>query len=270
MSKNFKRIADNYVERVTGIGGDVGEALTSNTINFIEQSFHASPTYRVMEILSSEIPDVTEMDGRVVEIERLGSLREIILRPNKNLEIGMYAKIDDEWFMLIDKHGGTGSTSVKMTAIKTNDFLRWRDEKQYLEWLENKDKEGYIDNNYHELRCVASATDLGSKSKQSKNEIEWNKHDVRLPIGQLFISVEKNRHTEKIDLNNRFIFGRNVYEVIGIDDITLVNDEGYGIIQFTVKITPKRTEDDFDNKRIAENTYNVDIKNNEESDGRIW
>lgn len=265
---------DRYKRRVRRSGEDVGEALTNNTIEFIDSTFHASSTYRVMSVESSKY-DIDEIDGRVVQVERLGSLREIILRPTKSLEVGMYIEIDDEWFLLIDKYGGTGSTSIKMLAIKINESLKWRDENQYNNYIKNKDNDDYIDNDFHEFKCVASATDLGSKSKQSKNEIEWNKYDVRLPVGQLFVSVEKNKHTEKIDLNDRFIFGRNVYEIVGIDDITLVDDEGYGIIQYTVKITTRRNRDDFING-IAENTYgeqiddDIDSENGEDGGDRLW
>lgn len=248
---------DKYTKRLKRIGDNVGEAYYNNTISFIESTFHASPTYRMMDIESNNpmYSHITKMDGRVVEVERLGTLREIILRPTKSLEIGMYAKIDDEWFLLIDKYGGTGSTAIKMLAIKINQQLRWYD------------KDGVL----RDFKCVASATDLGSKSRQSKNEIEWNKYDVRLPIGQLFVSVEKNSITETIGLNHRFIFGRNVYEVTGIDDITTTNDEGYGIIQFTVKITTKRDEDDFENN-IAYNEYlaDEDTGDNDDGGGGLW
>ena len=262
---------EKYIKRLKSIGNNVGEAYHNNTINFIEKTFNASSTYRVMDIESNnpKYSHIKKMDGRVVEVERLGTLREIILRPTKNLEIGMYAKIDDEWFLLIDKYGGTGSTAIKMLAIKINQQLRWYDEDGVL----------------REFKCVASATDLGSKARQSKNEIEWNKYDVRLPVGQLFVSVEKNEYTEKIGLNHRFIFGRNVYEVTGIDDITTTNNEGYGIIQFTVKITTKSSKDDFE-KQIAHNDYQVNTSesesngislatsdaNEEEKDkgGRLW
>lgn len=228
---------DKYIKRLKRAGNNVGEAYNNNTISFIESTFHASPTYRIMEIESNNpmYSHITQMDGRVVEVERLGTLREIILRPTKNLEVGMYAKIDDEWFLLIDKYG---STAIKMLAIKINQQLRWYD------------KDGVLQS----FKCVASATDLGSKARQSKNDIEWNKYDVRLPVGQLFVSVEKNSITETIGLNHRFIFGRNVYEVVGIDDITTTNDEGYGIIQFTVRITTKSSQDDFENK-VAYNKY---------------
>lgn len=250
-----------YKDRLSSYGDNVGDAYSKNTISFIESTFHASPTYRVMEVESSAYPDIKEIDGRVVEVERLGSLREIILRPTKSLEVGMYVKIDNEWYILIDKYGGTGSTSIKMLAIKINESLKWRD------------RDGIL----RDFHCVASATDLGSKSKQSKNEIEWNKYDVRLPVGQLFVSVEKNEITEDIGLNQRFIFGRDVYEVTGIDDITTVNDDGYGIIQYTVKITTKNSKDDFDlgvayNRYLDDGESVEDESTNDSGDkgGRLW
>lgn len=267
---NYK---DRYRRRLGRIGQDVGQAITNNTIDFINKTFHSSSTYRIMTIETNhkDYEEIESIDARVVQVERMGSLREIVLRPNESLEVGMYVEVDSEWFLLIDKYGGTGSTSIKMLAIKINESIRWRDKEQYLDFLENKKiDEDYV-GEYHEFKCVTSATDLGSKSKQSKNEIEWNKHDVRLPVGQMFVSVEKNDITETIDLNDRFIFGRNSYEVIGIDDITFVDDDGYGIIQLTIKITTKSSEDDFINN-IAKPIYkvNLEIDNEDDNDGRLW
>lgn len=246
---------DRYKRRMRRSGGDVGDAYKNNTIAFIESTFHASPTFRVMDVIRYGAP-TEEMDARVVEIERLGTLREVILRPSDSLEVGTYVGFDGDTWLVIDKYGGTGATSIKLLIIKTNRMIRWRDKYNILK----------------EFHCVASATDLGSKAKQSKNEIEWNKYDIRLPLGQLFISVEINEDTQNIDLNHRFIFGRNVYEVTGIDDITSVSDDGSGIIQFTVKITTQRdSKDDFD-KGIAFNDYTSEIIEDENKDegGRIW
>ena len=231
---------NRYRKRLYRNGEDTGEALTNNTISFINRNFTSSPTYRKMEVSSSSNPTLVSMDARVVEIERLGTLREIILRPNESLEIGTYVRFDGYTWLLFDKYGGAGSTSIKMLAIKCN---------RKIKWVPRGDNSIVC-----EYDCVASATDLGSKAKQSKNEIEWNKYDVRLPLGQLFISIEANTYTRKIKLNDRFIFGRNVYEVTGIDDVTNIANNGEGIIQLTVKITTQRTTDDFENG-LAENIY---------------
>jgi hypothetical protein len=252
---------DKYKRRLGRNGNDVGEVYKNNTIAFIEATFHASPTFRVMGVNSNKFPEVTEMDARVVEVERLGSLREVILRPNEDLNIGSYVTFDNETWIVYDKYGSIGTgNSVKLVVAKCNRIIRWRD----------------ADGKILEFDCVSSATDLGSKAKQSKNEIEWNKYDVRLPLGQLFVFVEANKDTTAIKLNDRFIFGRNVYEVTGIDDITNVEKDGHGVVQLTVKITTVRAEDDFENG-IAYNGYTVedtttptDDTNNSGDGGMLW
>ena len=242
MSSNY---FDKYKRRVTRNGQDVGESLTNNTIAFIESTFTASPTYRRMKVFRTNLEtnelETFEMDARVVEIERLGTLREILLRPTENLEVGTYVEFDGFTWLLYDKYGGTGSTTVKLTAIKCNRVAKWIGR----------------DGELKRYQCVASATDIGSKAKQSKNEIEWNKFDVRLPLGQLFMSLEYNEDSKAIRLNDRFIFGRNVYEVTGIDDITNIDENGFGVIQFTIAITTARDNDDF-KRGIAENIYNIE------------
>lgn len=242
---NLSNHFEKYKRRLHRNGKDVGETLTNNTIAFIESTFTASPTYRRMKVYRTNVETNTletfEMDARVVEIERLGTLREILLRPTESLDVGTYVEFDGFTWLLYDKYGGTGSTSIKLTAIKCNRRAKWYGRDGKLKIYE----------------CVASATDIGSKAKQSKNEIEWNKYDVRLPLGQLFMSLEYNEDTRAIRLNDRFIFGRNVYEVTGIDDISSVDENGYGLIQFTIAITTIRDNDDFE-RGIAENIYNVE------------
>lgn len=234
-------------------GENVGDAYNNNTIAFIESTFEASPTYRVMGVSSTEKPDITEMDARVVEVERMGTLREILFRPtSEGLNVGAYVTFDNETWLIFDKFGQN-----KALAEACNRTLKWRD------------KDGEI----HEIDCIASAMDLGSKAKQSRNEIEWNKFDVRLALGQLFVFVELTDVTKTIGLNQRFIFGSKVYEVVGIDDTTAVSRYDYGVLQLTVKVTTIRDEDNFD-ERIAFNVYEdvvtEPVQDETGEGGRIW
>lgn len=226
---------DKYRRKITETNGkDMGEAYAKNTTYLMESTFHASPTYRVMKVGGTEYLDVDTIDGRVIEVERMGSLREVLFRPlSEGVNIGAYLEFDGDTWLAFDRFGQN-----KVLVERCNRSLKWYDR----------------NNVYHEIDCIASATDLGSKSKQSKNELEWNKYDVRMPLGQLFVFVELTSETKLIGLNDRFIFGENVYEVTGRDDTTAVNRNGHGVLQLTIKLVPTRDGDDFENQ-IAENKY---------------
>lgn len=249
---------DKYRRRLSRNGEHVGEAYANNTIAFIEATFHASPTFRVLEVNSTEFPDITEIDARVVEVERMGSLREVLFRPQQGLNIGTYVTFDNDTWIVSDVWGST-ATQLKVMVQKCNRKLTW------------KDKDGEV----QAIDCIASQSPLGSKANQGKNDIEWNKMDVRLPLGQLYVYVEKNNITNTLELNQRFIFGSNVYEVYGIDDTTSVDKNGFGIIQLTIKVTTKQDADDF-TSGIAFNDYenegvieNPPTENGDEG-GLIW
>lgn len=251
---------DKYRRRVARNGDNIGKAYASNTIAFKEATFHASPTFRVLEVKSSEFPNVKQMDARVVEVERMGTLREVLFRPFQGLNIGTYVKFDGDTWLAFDKWGN--SEDQKLMVQKCNRTIKW------------KDRVGVI----HEIECIASATPLGSKANQSKMDIEYNQYDVRLPTGQLYAFFEANAETRRIKINQRFIFGSNVYEVFGVDDTTTVDNNGFGIIQLTLKLSTKQDKDDFEN-RIAYNIYSdcstetpneIPVGEEEDNGGRIW
>jgi len=249
---------DRYKRRIDINGKDLGEAYSNNTNALIESTFHESPTFRVLEVFSVEKPHLTEIDARVIEVERLGTLREILFRPSsEGLNIGTYVKFDKKTWLVFDKYAG------KVLVEECNRKLKWIDR----------------NGNLISLDCVASSMDLGSKAKQSKNEIEFNKYDVSLPTGQLFVFVELREETLQIDLDQRFVFGKKAYRVIGIDDTTMIRESSngaYGILQLTIKVTTIKEEDDFEN-HIAFNQYHdtstIDpVGGNPDTGkgGRIW
>jgi hypothetical protein len=144
---------------------------------------------------------------------------------------------DNETWLVSDVWGDI-EHQQKVLVQKCNRTLKWRNAMNEVE----------------EVNCIASQSPLGSKANQGKNDIEWNKFDVRLPLGQLYVFVERNDVTDTLNLNQRFIFGSNVYEVYGIDDISAVDKNGFGIIQLTIKLTTGQDADDFGNL-IAFNVY---------------
>lgn len=243
---------DKYRRRLQRSGEDIGDVYSNNTISFIESNFKASPTFRVVDVISSEFPHVKQIDTRIITVERMGNIREVLFRPRKGLNIGSYIVFDNDTWLIYDKWGSEQATKIKTMVQKCNDSAKWRD----------------INNKVIEIPCVATATPLGSKANQGKNDIEWNKYDVSLPSGQLFAYIEANEFTRTVRINHRFIFGSNTYEVFGVDDSTSIDINGYGIIQFTLKLTTRQDKDDFV-EGIAYNDYKVD-KVNEDKGGRPW
>lgn len=247
---------DRYKNRLARKGDNVGDVYENNTINFIEAKFSDSPTFKVVGVISTQFPTIKQIDTRVVLVERMGTLREVLFRPNQGLNIGTYLIFDNQTWLIIDQWGDRNSTKYSCLVQKCNRTIKWKD----------------INGAIQELYCIASQSPLGSKAQQGKFNIEFNKFDVSLPTGQLFVFSEYNNLTKGIKLNHRFFFGRNVYEVIGIDGISFV-DSGFGIMQFTVKLTTLNDKDDTQN-HIAFNNYNVssinDISTIDEQGGRIW
>lgn len=268
MASNY---LDRFKNRVSRNGDNVGDTYANNTISFIEATFSDTPTFRKPEVISYEFPDIKEIDVRAVEVEVMGTLRQLLFRPFQGLNLGTYLKFDGFTWLLIDQWGDR--TKYKYTAYveRCNNFLKW------------KDKDG----NIQEIDCIASQSPLGSKAFRGKEDIQFNKYDVSLQIGQLYCYAEKNPLTETIFVNQRFILGNTVYEVYGFDDVSVVNQQGYGIIQMILKISTKQSNDDFV-KGIAYNSYeqpvnatidttepqtptnNTDVTDNSTSGGKIW
>ena len=242
-------VFEEYSERVTSYATNIRGRYERDTKDFILDNFDDSPTYREIEVHEDE-KSIGTHGVRVNMIERMGNIRSIILKPDEDLNVGNMAMFEDRTWLIFDKFGHR-ETGVKLTAMRTNYNLKCID------------REGVLNTK----RCYASSSDIGSKSKQSRANIEYNKYDVRLPFGQLYIFIETTDATEKIDLNQRFIINNIAYEVIGVDNTThvedhkMVNEETgkeefykYGIIQYTVKRVTKHPKDDFE-LGIAYNDY---------------
>lgn len=242
---------NKYRKRLTRVGNNVGKAYQTSTDYFIQSNFADSTTFRKLRVESFEFPTLKEIDSRVIELERMGTLREVLFRPHEGLNLGTIVEFDNETWLISDKWGSKDVGNFKALVQKCNRTLKWKTPTGEL----------------REVDCIASANPLGSKANQAKNDIEFNKYDVSLPTGQLFVYTEFNPYTKTVNMNQRFIFGANVYEVVGIDDTSSVDKYGYGILQMTVKITTKRSDDDFVN-RIASSTAHTMEQNNDE--GGIW
>ena len=225
---------DRYRKRVNQDAPSVGEALKNRTHDYYNRKFLENPNYRKATVSSYEFPTIKEIDIHTTSIERMGGIKNVIFRPGQELGYGSYLAFDNGTWLIYDMFKNTVAT--KAIAQECNSFLRWTDETGAI----------------YEKPCYSGASDLGSKAKQSRSEVPWNKYDVRLASGQLFCYVEKDDKTSKIEIDQRLIFGDKVYKVVGYDATTLTSTEGFGVIYFTLQITSTRQSDDFI-KGIADN-----------------
>lgn len=251
--KNTRDVIRKYRERLqTGGLNNVGDVFERNTVEFTNLKFTDSPTHKYIQL--EDANGITDSEARIIEVERLGSLREAVFRPYTKVTVGTYLIFDNDKWLIFDNYGA-GISPKSIIAVCNRD-LNWIDE--------NGDLKSF--------KCVASSADIGSKSKQSRNEITWNKYDVSLPEGQLFIFVQSNEDTKKIDINQRFILGSKAYEVVGYDDVTSIDREGNGLIQYTVKVTTLQNGDDIDNQIAVNGRIDSDGNPTDDKDkgGRIW
>lgn len=225
---------DNYRKRVNQNASDIGDSLKYRSQDYYNRKFIESPNYRSATVSSYEYPTIKKIDIHATSIERMGGIKNVIFRPNQELGFGSYLTFDNGIWLIYDMFKNTVAT--KAIVQECNTHLKWIDEKGIT----------------HEKPCYSGASDLGSKAKQSRSEVAWNKYDVRLASGQLFCYVEMDDNTSKIEIDQRLIFGDKVYKVVGYDATTLTSMEGFGVVYFTLQITPKREADDFVNG-IADN-----------------
>ena len=155
---------DEYSQRLSANGKNTGDSLTNNTINFINSYFDSSSTYREIRVYTynSGQEQIIDMDCRTVKIERMGGLKELLLRPNDDIPIGAYVELDNEMWIVYDKYGGENSVSIKAIIAKCNKMLRWINKNNQLK----------------EYQCYASASDIGSKSKQNKTSYLFHSNNV--------------------------------------------------------------------------------------------
>lgn len=257
----------NRYQRISSVrGGSTGEAMTSRSEQFINSKFKDSPSYKRAKVTSTQYPDLDEIDTRVVSIDRMGTLRDVIFRPNEGVDKGTYLHWTDNGkpttWLVFDAYLNT--ISPKVTVQQCNEYLKF---------------EG-ADGKIHQIYVYAGATGLGSKASQLRAEIPYNKLDIKEPTSQLFIYMESNEYTNKLDVNHRLIIGRRAFKIIGKDDTTYTQIEGngdgnqrfnFGILAFTLTLDTIKAGDNIE-EGIAQNfgEGNENWGNNSVDEQEAW
>lgn len=212
-------------------------------------------TFQIANSLFEEAPNFVyvELDDEQVGVRVLEGTdsheKYLLLRPESTLDIGAIVKYKDELWLVFNTTGEMFSPKSRVQLC--NDTLKW------------ESKDGSI----YEIPTSVSS------SKSTKYDIASNELQVLMLQGGVYAYVQSNEVTRQIMHSQRFILGSNVYEISGIDDLTYVDKNNQGIIQFTLRVTTKRTEDDFV-ENIANNSFlyanSVEDREEEEEGGTLW
>jgi hypothetical protein len=215
---------DDYKNRLSLTGQNESDAIKNDSINFINSSFKNSPTYRIIKVNGIDVDSrvLTGNDSNIIKI---------LFRPDTLIDIGSNLVIEDKKWLITDVVNKV--THPKAEAQRCNEALKW------------KDNIGNIFNH----PCVVTT------SKYTVNALNaGNRPSIENPEGNVYIYVQLNDETKNIKHSQRFILGSQVYEIIGIDDLRMIQDN-VGVIEFTARISNKNVSDDF-SEDIAENDIN--------------
>lgn len=223
---------DLFQTRLNISGQTQQERIINNQKRIIINNFNNSPS-----LFSVFINDVSK-NVLIVDNNSLNKpidSKKIIMYPDDIINTGDLVLWDNEYWLCVkdDEYKGI---YYKGIIQKCNEKIKWKDENSII----------------YEYPCIAT---------KSNFDIEEGKY-ISLLEGSLFIYTQMNNDIKTITPNQRFIFGSQVYEVVGIDDVT-----NYGLMQFSVKLTTKVETDDFIEK-IADNSTLYDSGDN--GSGDLW
>lgn len=213
--------SDNYRRRVATYGNNESEAIQNSTFETVNNSFTNAPNYRVVQV------DGQDFDVRILDGKTDGD-KKLLLRPQSKIPVGSYVEYDNKFWLVFDLNGEL--FSPKATIESCNEIMKW------------KDASGVI----HEYNTLATAT------RNTKFDIVSDKMQVEMLQAGIYAYIPYNEFTKTIRASMRFIFGNSVYEITGVDDLTMVDVNRVGLMQLSCRVTTSTEGDDF-TTRIANN-----------------
>jgi hypothetical protein len=199
----------------------------NSTKEVINNSFADSPTYKVVII------DGSDVESRLISGDS-STEKELLFRPEFMTYKGALVDIDGvHWMVKEIDHDGV---KPKAQITKCNQVLKWNN----------------ADVTYEVPCIVEDGTKFGLQ------------HDEYLVTakGELRVLVTYNSITKEIKEQFRFIIRERAYQVVGINDLTHIdNDKGY--LQLVIALDTKTSGDDLTNN-VADNSQ-VNVSENSDN-----
>ncbi|MDH6674431.1 hypothetical protein M2277_005123 [Paenibacillus sp. LBL] len=212
---------DDYINRMNATGTSISDAYRKSTVEKVNSSFADSTSFRIIKI------NGVDTDSRVTDGAD-SKVKDVLLRPDTTVNLGDHIEFNNEKWLVFDC--SEKDVFPKASIQSCNEMLRWVKK----------------DGTYAEYDAVVRA------SRYIKYAVGYNRFDVNLLEGGMFVYVVINDDTRSISPLQRFIIGSSVYEVTGIDDMSFTKN-GLGLLQFTTRLSTVKVGDDFSTK-IADNS----------------
>lgn len=170
------------------------------------QFSNSSSYYEIEEELTFGTLTYTDAGVRITDVitdkttgEKLDSdFRRIIFKPNHSKGLGYRYKINDSTWLTVNSDDWSDSSIVR----KCNHTLKWYDTTRKL----------------IEEPCIVDYFNLSL----SKNSLIEN-NGIVLPDKKCNIIIQKNDYTNALTYNQRFIFNKVAWQIVGFDFITYPN-----------------------------------------------
>jgi hypothetical protein len=202
---------DNYRMRFNATNiQSTGEAIKSQTISFINNTFSNSPDYTTV-LIDNVVTEARILTGKD------DLKRELRLLPNRVVNKGMIVSY---------KHSTSSETNWIIYDVSQNEIFPGGKMLLCNQTLKFKDLLG-ID---HSLLCHATFKNPNTELEVAKSNV------ISQPIGDLYVFVKYDNITKDIQSGQRFIISNKAYKVNIYDNVTHVVN-GVGLLQLFMELT---------------------------------
>ena len=211
---------ESYRNRVLSSGNNIRENMLDNSIQFVENSFEDSPSYRVVKVNGVDM-GVRFIRDREYSVMNEFMIYKVMFRPSSNIDRGDIIKFNNS----------KGLEETWLAVYRTDHDLF-----PYVHVRRCNNKLSFEVGN----EIVEHPVVIDNKL-QRYQEIE-EKELINLPDDSLSVAITYNDESNGIKLRDRFVVKDMTWEVQVVDKITNVFD-GVGIVNMIIRKAASAVEE---------------------------
>lgn len=182
---------DIYKNRVNVDGATIREKILSQGMENFEQYLNSSPTKFDVNINGMPVEVIVNSISEN-DTEKDTNTKIIMSKLVDTINLGSVVDWDSQSWLVVDKDYKVLSTYNKVYMLPCNYTLKWLNQSGAIK----------------ETPCLTTNKSTITISSSSF---------MLLPDGKMLVVIPSNINTELIDINQRFIIGKNAWKVINID-----------------------------------------------------